>query len=250
MPLPSEVWKAYTHYYTHGGNNPEPRASSIRTHMLALFKSVYRGALHLTPFHLARRRLSHMYLDGVQPGRLLDVGCGSGERLALLQSLGWEVVGQEVDSSAAQHARDHYGVDVRIGTLEAIGLPEASFDAVVANHVIEHYFGQSWRGLEPPRHLYLFTPRTLMAAAEKAGITASLCETSAANAEILAVGSYDIRAGGHDRLGTASRLSQRIRAFAFQWRAWFVWLLQRGSGEECILRAKKTNSEASAHKSG
>lgn len=284
MPLPSEVWKAYTHYYTHGGNNVVARTPSIRTHILALLKIVYRGALHLTPFLLARRRLAHMYLDGVQPGRLLDVGCGSGERLALLQSLGWEVVGQEVDSSAAQHARDHYGVDVRIGTLEAIGLPEASFDAVVANHVIEHvpdpvgllatcnrllkdggllvvvtpnvdsygrrYFGQSWRGLEPPRHLYLFTPRTLMAAAEKAGITASRCETSAANAEILAVGSYDIRAGGHDRLGPGSRLSHRIRAFAFQWRAWLVWLLQRGSGEECILWAKKTNSEASASKSG
>ena len=279
MPLPSEVWKAYTNYYTHGGDNGEQRAPGMRAHIFALLKGTYRVALYLTPFHSARRRLARMHLDGIKPGRLLEVGCGSGERLALLRSMGWEVVGQEVDASAAQHARDHYGVEVRVGSLEAIGLPEASFDAVVTNHVIEHvpdpvgllaacnrflkdggllcvvtpniesygrrHFGLSWMALDPPRHLYLFSPRTLMAVAEKVGISGGRCRTSAANAEIVAAGSIDIRVGGRHRLGTTSRFSHRIRAFLFQWRAWFVWLLQPDSGEECILWAKKQNSEAS-----
>lgn len=278
MPLSSEIWKAYTHYYTHGGDGGGQRSSNLRARLFALLKRVYRVALHLTPFYYARRRLDRMYLDGVRHGRLLEVGCGSGERLALLRSLGWEVIGQEVDSSAAQHARDRYGVEVRVGTLEAIGLPEASFDAVVMNHVIEHvpdpvgllaacnrllkdggllmvvtpnigsygrrHFGQSWLALDPPRHLYLFSPYTLLAAAEKAGIADGRCGTSAANAEIVAAGSYDIRAEGHHRLGTTSRFSHRIRAFLFQWRAWFVWLLAPGSGEECVLRAKKASTTA------
>jgi len=273
MPLPSEIWKAYIHYYTHGSDSEGQRSSNLRVRLLTLMKRVYRVALRLTPFYYARRRLAHMYLDGVRPGRLLEVGCGSGERLALLRSQGWEVIGQEVDASAAQHARDRHGVEVRVGTLDTIGLSEASFDVVVANHVIEHvpdpvgllvacnrllkdggklivvtpniesygrrHFGQAWRGLEPPRHLYLFSPRTLLAAAVKAGIAGGHCETSAANAEIVAAGSYDILAGGHHCLGMTSRFSHRIRAFLFQWRAWFAWLLSPGSGEECVLRAKK-----------
>lgn len=279
-PLPSEVWKAYTHYYTHGSVSGRERSTETRARLLARLKSVYRVALHLTPYYYARRRLDRMHLDGVRPGRLLEVGCGNGERLALLRSLGWQVVGQEVDASAAQHARDRYGVEVRVGALDAIGLPEASFDAVVTNHVIEHvpdpvgvlaacnrllkdggllmvvtpnieshgqrHFGQAWLALDPPRHLYLFTPRTLMATAEKAGVAGGHCVTSAANAEIVAAGSYDIRAGGYHRLGTTTRFSHRIRAFLFQWRAWFVWLMSPGSGEECVLRAKKSITPANS----
>ena len=74
-----------------------------------------------------------MYLDAVPPGRLLEVGCGNGERLAHMRSLGWEVMGQEVDSTAAETVRKVYGIDVHQGSMETLDRDLGIFDAIIMN---------------------------------------------------------------------------------------------------------------------
>ncbi|WP_295430412.1 class I SAM-dependent methyltransferase [uncultured Thiodictyon sp.] len=135
-------------------------------------------------------------------GRLLDVGCGDGEALEILRDLGWQVCGVEVDAQAVTAARRR-DLEVKQGTLAAAGFPDETFDAVTSSHVIEHVhdprafltesrrvlrgggtlvavtpnvrawthksFGSDWRGLEPPRHLALFTAESLRLLAESAG---------------------------------------------------------------------------------
>jgi SAM-dependent methyltransferase len=135
-------------------------------------------------------------------GRLLDIGCGQGAFLAEMACAGWEVQGIEPDASAAAVARAG-GVPVLNTPLEEAPLSPESFEAVTLNHVIEHLYdpidalrivhdlvrpggviwiatpnlesrghdryGRNWIGLDPPRHLALFTHSSLSRAVESAG---------------------------------------------------------------------------------
>ena len=159
-----------------------------------------------------------MWLSAPAPerGHLLDVGCGSGAFLQTMRELGWHVHGVEPDAAAARVAREHYGLDISCGTLEEAALAAEQFDAITMRHVIEHLpdpvttlrecrrllkpsgrlivttpnveslgrrvFGTSWRGLEVPRHLQLFSVGTLAECAHRAGLHVRAVRTSANSA--------------------------------------------------------------------
>jgi SAM-dependent methyltransferase len=139
-----------------------------------------------------------------KPGRrrLLDIGSGNGDFLRGMQQQGWEVQGLEPDTAAADAARQG-GVPVISAPLQEASLETGSFDAVTLNHVIEHFhdpadalricrqvlapcgtlwlatpnleawgharYGRDWLGLDPPRHLVVFTREALVRAVEQAG---------------------------------------------------------------------------------
>ncbi len=128
-------------------------------------------------------------------GRVLEVGCGTGEYLAALQQVGgWSVMGLEPSPYAAQVAKER-GLEVVTGTLEEARLDDQAFDLVILRHVLEHLpspshtlgevrrlladgglchltlpdigsweaklMGRFWYDLDLPRHLYHFTKKTL-----------------------------------------------------------------------------------------
>lgn len=139
------------------------------------------------------------------PGaRLLDLGCGNGQFLTWARDMGWQVVGIDPDPEAVRVAKQN-GLDVRLGGLETILADTERFDIITLCHVIEHLhspqvalgkcfdllkrngtiwletpnldsighsnFGPHWRGLEPPRHLVLFTHASMHRALQRAGFT-------------------------------------------------------------------------------
>jgi 2-polyprenyl-3-methyl-5-hydroxy-6-metoxy-1,4-benzoquinol methylase len=145
----------------------------------------------------------YRYLSRPKPGAtLLDVGCGNGDFLSKVQPLGWRATGLEFDPQACAVGLRR-GLDIVHGAVPGSGLREDSFDAVTMHHVIEHVhdpravleevfrllkvggrivvttpnwcsygsnlYGRYWRGLEPPRHLVLFTPDTLLKLAVNIG---------------------------------------------------------------------------------
>jgi SAM-dependent methyltransferase len=146
--------------------------------------------------NLERYTREAAYLSG-RPGRLLDIGAASGAFLAVMRDRGWDVLGIE----PAATAENSYDVpiikDAFPGTTT---LPAGHFDAITAWAVFEHLhdpaasFRECARLLRPagrlvlqvpnlrsiqsrwalqedvPRHLYFFTPSTLRAYGERAGL--------------------------------------------------------------------------------
>ncbi len=136
------------------------------------------------------------------PGRLLDIGCGSGAYGASLLRLGWRVDGIEPNAAAAERARG-VGLNVQSCDLQVAILPPTAYDAITLWHVLEHLDdpiaslrllrpalrlrGQlwlevpNWAGLmaaltrshwfhlDLPRHRFHFTPTSLRLALEQSG---------------------------------------------------------------------------------
>jgi SAM-dependent methyltransferase len=73
-----------------------------------------------------------------KPGRILDIGCGSGEFLYRMKAQGWETSGVELSARAAEIGNRHYGLNIQAGTLAEAKLPARHFDYVRLNHSFEH----------------------------------------------------------------------------------------------------------------
>src|SRR6266446_7984915 len=92
-----------------------------------------------------KRATAKLYLErlityaGIQEGRLLEIGCGTGELLLEARQLGFTVAGLEVSPHAAAAANAKIGCDaVLSGTLEKQELPLRTFDICVLSDVLEH----------------------------------------------------------------------------------------------------------------
>lgn len=78
----------------------------------------------------------------VPGGRLLEVGCGRGDRLQMLQALGWqELYGLELVQAAADQARAA-SFSVEDGPAETLlpRYPDNFFDVIITSMVIEHLY--------------------------------------------------------------------------------------------------------------
>jgi len=206
-PRPTEqsIGHAYTNYYTHA---PAPAAHLPWS---GLSGAIARAA----GLASARQDLYFLRVSQLPPGRLLDVGCGNGQRLGAFRKLGWQVVGQEVDPEAAQVA-SNAGHKVFVGPLAEVPRG-AGFDLILLNHVLEHVHDPAqmlqlcaylltpggkvalltpnasglghcvlrsrWRGLEVPRHLQVFTGGSLRRLIASSGLTPVVVDSSPINAQ-------------------------------------------------------------------
>ena len=97
-------------------------------------------------------------------GKLLDIGCGTGDFAALLKTLGYKAYGLELEKNAVKLANKK-GVITKQGSF-VTGLPykDKEFDVLFAGEVIEHtidddlFLKECYRILKPNGLLILTTP--------------------------------------------------------------------------------------------
>lgn len=175
-------------------------------------------------------------------GRLLDVGCATGNFLNEMRRRGrWEVFGIEPEGAAASYAIQRFGHQVHIGTLADADLPSGSFDVITMWNVLEHLhtpwadllrvrdllrtgglfvfsipnlesiearvFGPLWLGWDLPRHLYLFPRKSLIKSLAEIGLMVQdvKCLSGSQDAAVVSLQMY-LEA----KLGRASLWPRRV----------------------------------------
>jgi SAM-dependent methyltransferase len=130
-----------------------------------------------------------------QGGAVLDIGCSSGGFLGTMKGDAWKLYGIEMEASTADKARAATGAEVFVGDVMDAPFRPNSFDLITAFDLLEHVynprpflakvmewlkpggvfftmlpnidsweskvFGNYWFGLELPRHISHFSPRSL-----------------------------------------------------------------------------------------
>lgn len=134
--------------------------------------------------------------------RLLDIGAGTGHFLAKVNNSGYEGTGLEPDADARRVAKEINGVHLQdLSILHE--LENGNYDVVTMWHVLEHvynlsedlekiaalvkpggvfivavpnytsfdatYYKEFWAAYDVPRHLYHFSPRSIVPLVEKFG---------------------------------------------------------------------------------
>jgi 2-polyprenyl-3-methyl-5-hydroxy-6-metoxy-1,4-benzoquinol methylase len=191
--------------------NPRPIASDLgkyyKSEEYISHSNSQKGIVNKV-YHWIRRRnhktkfqLITKYVD---TGRLLDIGCATGEFANYFKSKGWEVTGVEPDADARKFALTTYNIKV-LPEEDIQKLEAGSYDVITLWHVLEHvpelgkrirelksllhdngllviavpnpesydakYYGEFWAGYDVPRHLYHFSQKAAKGLFERFGLS-------------------------------------------------------------------------------
>jgi 2-polyprenyl-3-methyl-5-hydroxy-6-metoxy-1,4-benzoquinol methylase len=206
--------------------------------------------------------------------RLLEIGCGTGYLLERMRTLGWSVEGIDFDPKCVQAVTER-GILCRCGDVREHNYAAATFDAIYMGNVIEHvdrplellafcrqllapngklilvtpnasslahrWFQRDWRGLEPPRHLQLFTPNSLRNALESSGFAIDSARTTNRGFWYLSGMSLQIRRARQSGLKVVAAPVRllTLRSLALQCVGRVTELLLSQKGEELLVTGRR-----------
>jgi SAM-dependent methyltransferase len=189
---PTECYYAYR-----SGKNATSILNSSKLNLFRAIRAVFIWLLsRILPSLRSEMEKEMAYLGPIHSGmRVLDVGCGSGDSLSFYLERGASTFGVEINAQACEEGRGK-GHQIFCGQLTEAEFQEKFFDIVRFHHSLEHVFsprhalletrrilkrgGKVWisvpnhqslqaklfgkwfYAIESPRHLFGFTPSTMM----------------------------------------------------------------------------------------
>lgn len=185
--------------------NPRPKEDEMKLYYPGTYRP-HKRRTEITAFQYAEPAHSEKHV--------LDVGCGSGELLESIaeREKNTALYGVDIDKRAVAASRAS-GFPVIHGTLFDGHYPDSYFDEIHMIHMLEHVqdpgavlreaarilkpagvlkieipnfhsisrmiFGNNWKRLDAPRHLYHFTPHTLRLLLNRIGFSKVLISSIA-----------------------------------------------------------------------
>jgi 2-polyprenyl-3-methyl-5-hydroxy-6-metoxy-1,4-benzoquinol methylase len=162
-----------------------------------LFEKIY----HWVRTYMLSKKMALVDFQTKSDGKkVLDIGCGTGDFLAMAKKYKWEIAGVEPDVQARNIAKEKTGIEIHENNwLESI--EENTFDAITLWHVLEHvpdveaqiallkkiikpsgtifvavpnfkshdakHYKQFWAAYDVPRHLWHFSQKSIKLLFEK-----------------------------------------------------------------------------------
>lgn len=165
---------------------------------------------------------------GLRNGRLLDIGCGTGEFLAEMKRRGWATHGLEPSPAARTQAQQNHSLTVQ-EPQELFNLTPGTYDVITMWHVMEHvhtlneyvaqlhkllkpngllivavpnatshdaaHYAEYWAAWDVPRHLYHFSLPTMKRLMAKHGLEVKTAELMSWDAYYVSLLSEKYRTG-------------------------------------------------------
>lgn len=145
----------------------------------------------------------YKFVENLKLGKVLDIGAGTGLFLSGLKKRGWDTDGTEPSANARAFAKNKFGISLKKQDFLEIKYSKEQYDLVVLNNVLEHLpkpketlkkvnkilkknghlllaipnieglgaslFGKYWYGVDVPRHLFQFSPKTIKRLLDESG---------------------------------------------------------------------------------
>lgn len=189
--------------------SPRPAESAMHDFYGEDFYWKDEGGERLSPeavlaAHMPQIAAKKQFLVDLKPGRLLDIGAMKGEFVHAMRGDGWSAEGMDF----SPHAENLFNVPMRYGDFLELDYEAASFDCITMWAVLEHVYepnpyiakvakllkpggrfallvtnfnsiqGRWYRADDFPRHLTLFTKRSLKRLLSKHGLVTTRAETN------------------------------------------------------------------------
>ena len=176
---------------------------------------------------------------GNREHRILELGCGDGNFLAVMRQAGWRVAGSEFGADTAALVQRRHGIPVFVGSIGDGTPPESPFPVVAAYHVLEHAYhpaawlrrvrqliepegllhiqvpndaslthlvtGDAWESVIFPQHVYFYRPATLGALLAREGFN------------VLAVTTWDPWHGPGQLANSLKNVARRVATGRLPW---------------------------------
>ncbi|MFO7558536.1 MAG: methyltransferase domain-containing protein [Desulfobacterales bacterium] len=208
--------------------NPRPSESEIHAYYPNEFYDVHHSPEDTLAIKKEMLQAKLNKVDHLEPGRALDIGCGKGEFLHMMQQQEWKVSGVEFSSKPP----NLFDIDIHYGDLDQAPFEPCSFDLITMWAVLEHVYrpvdmlkkvnsllknsgtavilvpnfhsipGRLMRHDDIPRHVNMFTKKTFkkIAALTGFGIQRFIFDNDVFSGSVRGVLNYLLKLASGERL--------------------------------------------------